>query len=179
MNQPNLPTDSLYKFCALAGIAVILISFFLVERLISELQGKVVNYVLEVRRAKIELTYLLKEQERLESLIENSKQVKNKKRRDSGDKFAIEYSNEEVKQSYLALRQARKMTELKNAEIEVARDENFRLIEKARHAWYVEIMAVSIGSILTVYGFLNWRRKIQVYQDAILKAQAEQFKPEK
>ena len=56
----NLPTDSLYKFCALSGILILLVSSYFPFKLIETINSKVLANKFEISRLGIETEFLEK-----------------------------------------------------------------------------------------------------------------------
>ena len=176
MNLQNPPTDSLYKFCAIAGLVVVLISIYLPMRMVEEFESKASAFILELRRAKVELEFQSKELEGLDKDLTSLRQSLMQKQ---ANKSVHEKSVEHINQSASAIRQTAKIVALKNAEIITTEEEIKRLGERTRFAVRVGTIGWILGALLAIYGFTNWYRKIQVHQDALIKRQAEQVKPEK
>jgi len=176
VNLQNPPTDSLYKFCAIAGLVVVLISVYLPERMVEEFESKASVFILELRKAKVELEFQSKE---LDSLNKDLTSLRQSLMQKQANKSVQEKSIERTNQAASAIRQTSKTVELKNAEIMTTEEEIKRLGERTRSAVRVGAIGWILGGILAVYGFTNWYRKIQVHQDALIKRQAEQVKSEK
>jgi len=69
MNVPDFPTDNLYKFMALTGIAVALLTFYLAHRRVDEALALNETYVLERALIESELVTIEGEQAQVESSL--------------------------------------------------------------------------------------------------------------
>lgn len=187
MNVPNLPTDNLYKFCALVGTTVVLLSLYMPNSLVNDMEDKASSFRLEVRRAAIEVQYLLREVEQLEKEVEKLEnglvQLENSDKSIAGRKTdlrihgssgkAAKASLEGLNKKFLALRDAQKQHVLKEAEFSIAKEQIERLAGHTRFVIRTSSLTGLMGMLIAIYGFTNWYRKVQVHQDAIIRMQGE------
>lgn len=144
MNFPNLPTDSLYKFCALAGLIVTTLSIVLPNIALH-------NLTLELIKTNGEIKVLEAESQHF---------------KDAGNKDSL---SPEEKTNLL---EKSKELEIKLIQLKSKNDaENF-LNEQTQHWRSIAFFGAFLGVILIATGFILWYRKVQKYQDIILKNEA-------
>jgi hypothetical protein len=146
MNLPNLPTDNLYKFIALAGLTIIFFSMVLPIIALHNLK-------LELLKTNGELSVLQAEFEFLRDDMEVAK------RNPSPE---------------TAPRLGDKMKELRIRTLQLkSKDEAERFLHRQTIIWQsVATIGISIGSLMLILGFKFWYQRVQKYQDLILKKEA-------
>jgi len=145
----NLPTDSLYKFLALAGVVLFLASYTIPSLLLAKTQEAADQLLVEVAPLNVEAALIREELERAERLeTPSSEQV------------------ERIRQRSYELR---KLSSAIDARKEI-------LIRKSRMLRGLAV-ATLVGGIFSMVvmwtGFGLWYFKLQRYQDMLLKSQAE------
>lgn len=185
MNIPNIPTDNLYKFIALTGVVLFLISTFYpdyqedkIKEDIIIFNGEVQKLNLESSNEKRKLKYIKEKVEKLEkeadcdcSSIINDVVIQRTRVLD-GPKELLELSNQidELVEEYLEIN---KDLELKAIDISVARE---KIDFKENNLLELRELSDSLNSVslfLTVIGFLLWYNKTQKHQDRTQKEQSE------
>ncbi len=169
MNIPNLPTDNLYKFIAIAGIIIAIFPCFLLYNNVQELLIQAINNQTEVNVLNIETDYLNKELKHLENqttILENDMQKKGL------EKEEVIFLHDETQKLY----ETHKEIELKTKELKIKleqtknKDELHKfLVEQYRKFRFLTYILIFLGSFLSVCGFYCWYRKLQVYQDKFFK----------
>ena len=193
MNLPYLPTDSLYKFCAFAGITLFVLSIYLTGSMVEGLEERSAELLIQVKLLEVELDHLeqdadfLDEKFRSEDAAEGTRGEGETRKDDSksslkteGGKTPGEDPTERLRplkgqsKERAALRQKLRAMQLKGVEAKAKREELDHVLDRVKVYFIFCIVALASGILLAFYGFTNWYRKIQVYQDAIIRRQAEQ-----
>jgi hypothetical protein len=157
MNLPQLPqppTDNLYKFKAIAGISLLIVSLGVPAFL-------AYSSIIDVLDIRAKISVLEEEQNNLlEDLTRRNTDI-------SAGKVESEQKAEDFRER---IRRAR----LKNIEV---KGENDKLIVRAILLFLLLVLSafLSFASLAWIYrGFNDWQNKLQVYQDAIVKNQAKE-----
>lgn len=171
MEIPSVPTDSFYKFCAIAGTLIILISTYYT------LQKKtVIDIKLLEAQTNIQVSsnHHIKESESTKLLSLLKKNVKNKhtKLAYSIDSDGLYYSNAEI----IKLKQEQNNILFNVRKRQIDSDYNHKLInlyiDQMLNLLHVFYIVVAFGFLLLFYGYLRWFRN-QKDQDYLLKLQIE------
>lgn len=126
VNILPLPTDNLYKFCALVGVVIIGVAVYWEDNLVEDVRRRSVKLSLETKQAKIEVDYL-------QELSADVKRV----------------NMEQV-------RSLKRDIQLKVAEMESAQTEIKREHERSKQGIWDTAMAAIVGGLLAIYGFGKW-----------------------
>jgi hypothetical protein len=148
MNLPTLPTENIYKFMALSGLALLIFSFTFPSRLADELELKAVEVTVEGKLISMEVSELQGE-------VESAK---------SNPNLSIE-----DKISF-----THKLTQLNTKLIQFSGN-NLRLSvlhKQASHALNLSLSGFFFGLITAFFGFIFWYIRIQKPADLLLKKQA-------
>jgi hypothetical protein len=137
----SLPTDNLYKFIALAGLAIQFFSLYFSIVQLDKLEGKIEDAELESALMELESTHIESEVSRLEQIAEPSR---------DDVKAARERTNE------LGRRSIRLKGNLKSTK---------RLLKRAKDLRFLLLGGAIFGLGLTVMGFSLWYYRLQRYQD--------------
>ena len=159
----NLPTDSLYKFCALSGILILLVSLYFPIKIIETIHSKILANTLEIKRIGIETEH----QEYKFGIIDTKVREILKSKG-----LTLDQINKEI-DNYLKTVDTTYALKIKTAEAGIINKENKRLNDKLLLITIICAVGDAIGMFLALYGFFNWYFKIQVYQDRIIKKQTE------
>ena len=163
-----LPTDNLYKFMAIAGLALLGYSGVYVAR-----EARNVN--LEFFDATRERDLLNLELERLEKRVEarqKAEKVANDFAEKSEDfKKALESHKAQALEDpeFQDIVQQFYLIESKQTEVNNKIKKTNYLLRTFRYLRVLGFMGVIGGLILAGVGFLNWYWKIQIYQDRSMK----------
>ncbi len=174
MNLSSLPTDNLYKFCALTGTVICIITVYFNYQVRQEYEQKFAEIDLAIGLLAVEIEWTDDEATRLQSLIDNSIAKKNGTFEDRADILYLEYSDSEIKE---AIRQT--SLNLKSAKeglvkIEHSRAERDSLAKKRDYMSRMGSSRLAFGFFLGLFGFFMWDKKIQKSIDATyLKQQKE------
>jgi len=150
MNLPNLPTDNLYKFVALSGLVIFLLSVIYPQTEVWDIEIEILRLSGEGK----EIDYLLNE-------IED----------DSDELVDIKLLTADEKK---ALVQNLVDLGLKSIKLETALDEINIRNERIGSLLIKMYVGIALGSAMMCFGFLSWYHRVQKYQDEIIKKEAEQ-----
>lgn len=187
MNLPNLPTDNLYKFIALTGVILLIISIFYPEYQRKTLRDEIEVYNGEVRKLSLEKTKSTEKQKELikriaildeksncnfQSIVNDSIIVRTQII--EGPKELIELSKE-IDKLIEEYTQLIRDFDLKSLEIST----KLALINNKKND-LLEINEVTyffgpFSLLIALIGFLLWYEKTQKFQDKVLKEQAVQY----
>ena len=159
MMIPNLPTDNLYKFCAITGLIIMGASLYFPIVPFTDVRKKRIEWqgaFDEAQRRMDNLTAAYNQ--RLKELSDAGKTVDSPESVAERDRF-LKLSDNETKAIYALFREAEK------ADIDI---NNLKLLRYGAIGFFIPGLGIAI------YGFWNWRL-IQLLQDRILKAEAEKI----
>ena len=151
MNIPELPTDNLYKFLAITGLILFITSTGYVMYNRVNLNRQVIDIEAQRQRLFIDNTTLARELELLDK-----------------DKMTPKEYTIYIK----------KIAEINSKNVEVWRLENLRRQITDTNNWieWPLLVLVVVSIIVMAYGFEMWKKRLQVYQDEIIKNEAERSK---
>lgn len=167
---PKLPTDNLYKFLALAGIAIFILSNYFSLTRIVEVGGRIID-VEEARLiVKARQESLKSKSERLHKIIDNSiaEQSGHNRREDLG-KLDIHYSETEIKELVNQVYNLIDEQDMASAKLQTSlmRLVNLKnLSDKIRN---MDIIFSAIGGLMIYNGFSLWYRRVQKPLDELLQ----------
>ena len=223
MTLPVPPSDSLYKFTAVGGLILIVLSLYVPWKM--DLDLKIAALEIELENSNAELKHM--DMEVLDEQIDDTLKVIDGATKNLGEKMQLlesevrelgkiidakskkispppqklnfevervrnghnvrelEQIMSELEQKKSELKQASRLTEqlkaksyewtlLKMQSLHEADKLNVLGIQAARLGW-ISLFTLCIGIMMTVLGFWNWYYRFQIYQDRIIKAQAEQL----
>lgn len=144
MSPTNIPTDNLYKFCAIAGLVLMITSFLTMVTF---------NHSLGIRVA---------EEEGLVRAVEREQKV--------FDKLGISVNDLNPKSEYLANKISRHLDNLDKASSSLAVLKELH----SQQVFLSIACSIGLvaGFLLSNIGFGLWYRKLQRYQDFIVMAEA-------
>ena len=150
MNYVPLPTDNLYKFIALSGLAIILVSLFYPLRLVVDLELKAAGAMGQIQ----ETTDLIEETERALSDIEKSESP------------TAAQVNEAARKHKLARQSSNRDIPI-GAELQVLRAQLDGIKSVSR-------IGIALGTIMTAFGFYFWYVRVQRPADRLASRQANE-----
>ena len=168
------PTDSFYKFTAIVGSVIVILSFYLPDKIISSYEQQIIDRRLKAKIVKLELNGLGKSVKVLQNIIDDNIARNKKGYKLDPTKIHLYYSDTEIKQLVKQINSELTKIEIKEAEVDSI-EEKLTYTEKELHRMRIFLIIGSLlGYCLAVYGYVNWYKKIQVYQDRILRQSAEE-----
>jgi hypothetical protein len=166
-----LPTDNLYKFYALTGVAIVLLTLYAVNRLTDDLLHRVNAATLAVDKAEIESDFLKHRKDRIKEIGNDAKAQLSGQATDTQGRVPLHVSEEELEKMIVQTEELDRDFHLKVAEVHSATRE---ITQAQRFLTFVRIVGtvlVIVGVLLASHGFRKWK-VIQQMQD---KALARQF----
>lgn len=151
MKIPEVPTDNLYKFLAITGLILFITS-----------TGYVIYSKVNVGRQLIDI-----ESQRQRLIIDNTTIAK--------ELTWLFKDKMDIKEYRVYLS---KHADLNNKNIEIWRLDNIRtnIIEWHKYIELPLLLLVVVSIVIMAYGFEMWKKKLQIYQDEIIKNEAEKSK---
>jgi len=170
-----LPTDNLYKFCALTGVAIVLFVFYTVGRLSDDLLQRVNAETLAVDKAEIELDFLTRLTDQIDEIVNNAKaNLSDEEARKQG-KVPLHISEEELQKLVERADELRRDSGLKLAELHSANREIGQAQSRLKFVRLVGAVLASIGAWFALHGFQKWS-VIQKMQDLALERQTAELR---
>lgn len=198
MNMPSLPTDNLYKFIALSGLAIVLLVGYkflnfqaYVDKACSDENLKLTELSFKSDQLKKDLEFLIKVIEnKKRNIFEITKDYKDTsistgtELKIYRDKLyeSIKYNRLEINKEieWIGLVDAHLELKKRNEELAQTRDEiemELERIESIQHQFkkslifYVPFFIFGIS--ISLIGFGLWYRKKQIFEDLIIKKESE------
>ncbi len=150
---PNLPTDNLYKFVALAGLSIVVLSVVLPTAQQNATGDKIDQYTIDLAVLAVEVKNL---KEELEIAVAQPRPSAHDQR---------------------LLRQRQLELDARVATITVRTAILKRLVEKQGEVLGWMAVGLLTGLVLAVIGFSLWYARVQRYQDQLLRAQGKPEQP--
>ena len=165
-----LPTDNLYKFCALIGVAVILFTFYTTGRLTDDLLQRVSAASLAAQKAEIEADFLKRLADRIQKTVDDTKANLSDEDYHKQGKVPLHISEEELHKMVERMNELYRDLRLKFAEVHSATHE---ITEAQAHLRFIRIVGAvcaAAGAWFALYGFRKWHA-LQKMQDKALERQ--------
>ena len=158
---PNLPTDNLYKFIALSGVLITILTIYTLQTRTDSIFEKL--YVIELENSKLEVTIEHNEVKirRLNEIIDNSIKEKNGNIHVVNGKLLIRYSTEEVKELISDVENYKFQIKLGIAKSKADIKQIETLNNQLEKSFNWSIFIILIGTVLSVFGFRMWYIKVQ------------------
>ena len=173
MEFPSLPTDNLYKFYALAGLIGLVLAFWHFDEKADHMRDESIRFENEAATLQLEQKFLLEEQTALlKRLDELKKQDFGRLTADEAEKHRAELAHFQTELEKQAKAQRLKVQELVNKQRSLA-----DVVGRTHDSWVRMRFTLCSLLIWSLYGFIVWHRKIQVFQDRILRNEAEKIAP--
>jgi septal ring factor EnvC (AmiA/AmiB activator) len=183
MNVPNISSDNLYKFLALASLVTLLVLTYFIKKAEFELSDEEVNFIGELKTEVLKSDDLEKQLEsdidirtqlitELKQLSENMSKGSIQNRTLSERIKVLKNQSSTLSKSIDDLEKGLKLLHAKN-ETTKSLIENKRIF-KEYLTWIYSYSSI-ILIVLTLVGFYLWYQKVQKYQDRILKIQAKEI----
>jgi len=202
MEIPNLPTDNLYKFMALAGLTVIIISFSLMSHFTNTIKNEKNEIELEICQLNAEksgtekkrlalynelialkcdlLRYKPDTIEKIVDLNELNRKLQNANYRDFKE-FYFKYQDQLMPQERLFREISEKSkviedydynNQIKDAIIQKKSSFYSEKEDDLKRLRFIEFLSIAFGAFISAYGFLFWYFKMQKYLDKKLKKES-------
>lgn len=169
---PQAPTDNLYKFLAIFGLALVIMSFSGTMLLVKSTNTSANDVLVKMRLFEADKDYIERATGSLERTTDTLLEIYS----DPKAKYDKEYARkniEAVKEKLDALNKSRVDIDKQWATIDGS-GQNL----KFEFQFMLSMFKVTgiFGIICCLYGFINWYLKLQRYQDEIVRNDAEKSK---
>jgi len=166
---PNLPTDNLYKFLALAGTVIVILSVYFVETKLAEVNDRILDTEEEQSLITERLELLQHKVKEFEQIVDSAiaRQADNW-RRDT-NKVHLRYSESEIKALNREVRDSLAQIALENVKFRANLKRLSQLHERSKEVVYWGIFFVVNGFLLGLIGFYFWYRNVQKPLDSLLQ----------
>ncbi len=181
MNLSGLPSDSLYKFCAIAGTVIFMFSIYYPLAKSSEVNSKINLSKKESELIRIENRFNDVESKSIDRELkiakENSELLEKKMRNLRSMKDVKDFKLQMQEMDLLQEKNTHRIKEFgdtikrngqKVAEFTYAVDETSRLIQEQIVMMVASLFTMALGATLAVFGYYNWYNKIQKHLDITL-----------
>ncbi|MCK4252391.1 hypothetical protein KAX97_13160 [candidate division WOR-3 bacterium] len=202
MRFPQIPTDNLYKFMALSGITIIIVSllpFYHGHRIRVEairLSGETEKLDAQSNWLTSDIKELKEETDKLEREVDKLEREVNKKTQQTSSAETKVVLDEESSESEMTEKQEDEAAKFKDR-LDIIKTKNLEFINAVRKheiltiesatkvnelkylslaLWIESIVAcicIVAGSILAEKGFRLWHKRLQIPQDKILQIKSE------
>jgi len=181
MEFPQIPTDNLYKFMALSGLALF-IAFILIpgqkildlERQTAQLSGEYEILQIELSEREDEFSLVREKivalKDKIKMVPENSHLKKSESSEFLSELHAVENAHQSAHEKLVQTNIFRAKTKAKNKEMKVVAD-SIRVTNRAL------AFGALLGIFLMTFGFRLWHQRVQLLQDRLLKLQVETGAP--
>jgi hypothetical protein len=177
---PIPPSDNLYKFAAIGGLILVVLSLYIPWKLGLDLVLASYDLDLDIQKARVESDQINNE------LMQNTENFQSLCARERATEFLKSIDS---KNTNLPDEESKQYAEGHNGEVQKKILEQRLMLEKLKNTVakqkyissqtivlvFFSIGMLLIGLTLTYLGFRDWYFKFQRYQDHIVKAQAEQW----
>lgn len=195
MTLPIPPSDSFYKFTAIGGLILVILSVYIPQQKLSEFKVATYDTNIELQKFIIESQYWTKDAQRFNDRAERTEQnfialsqdfiALSKEITKPSSKAAFQSLLKEhqenvdkwrqMESSIRQMESSKKQLELLNAQTETALEKKTWLLSQFDILFRIAMGTFIFGLIMSTFGFYNWYYKFQVYQDRIIKAESERM----
>jgi|GEM_PF-4776395 len=172
MNLPTLPTDNLYKFLALSGTIIFILSFYFPADYADKLNDKNEAINLKMATLEVDVDYKSKKVRKLKEIIDNTIKYKGGKQRLDANKMAIYYSQSEIKKIMDENDELSRTIETQISEIKEYSKNRHRVEGKLELNRIIVMVGSLVGSFMAFTGYGLWYYRIQRYQDIAASKEA-------
>jgi hypothetical protein len=162
---PSLPTDNLYKFVALAGVAIIVSTLYLLVTQSLNIVDRVTNTREAAHTAIARHDIVLKRAQNLNELLKNSIAARNGTLKKDPQKLDIGYSDDEIKAAMKSLEQSEEESALELVKVKDALERSKLELVAAICLLIMGLFAQAAGWSLAAWGFRCWYWRIQAPLD--------------
>lgn len=165
----SLPTDNLYKFCAIAGLIIMGFSVYYPLSLLRTLHADLIDISTDLDVLHAETEFWDRRSKRLNGLIKNSVERKQTRKDPDPSEFSLGYSDQEIKgmiDEFERLDRDQKITLVK---VKGNHKKSENLIGEVGTLRFVFPISITIGFMLSTWGFVAWYIRVQRPLDEKLK----------
>lgn len=161
-----LPTDNLYKFCALTGVVLLVLFFWKTSELKDEYAAKSIEFDSVSQKLAIE-------QKILEATLEKRRaELSELEKAISAGNPSTDKIQEVTRKTDESGRLVREQ-QLRSIDFKAVSSNLHLIMEHRFELLYVSIFVFIGAGLLSIYGFKNWRR-LQLKQDELLDLQLKE-----
>jgi hypothetical protein len=173
MTPLPLPTDNLYKFCALSGLAMIAVSLYASWSITENLFKLQAQQALASAKADVESEFLEHEWAALKRAYSDllSNQDKTEASPPTADKLRVPLTPTEYSKQFDAALETAKRALLNETDIHSRQTAIKWLADERMLVRWISAAFVLIGIWLSSYGFRNWRI-LQLHHDKLFLSQS-------
>ena len=175
MEMPNLPIDNLYKFFAISGLLLFAASIYFPFVLANKFYEEYYVCIEADSIIKADSDYTTIKLNTISNLVSNAILQQEGKYTSSVNKLELSYSNDEIKQMLNDDHDLLHQLDTGFAKIKANTIRLNDIHTEFKQLKYVTIIMMFISIILILKGFRLWYYRIQIYQDRILKNEAEKY----
>lgn len=159
------PTDSIYKFAAIAGLLIICTSLLYFWRYMMDLIKNLPETSLRIKTLKLKAEHQLERAKHVNEVLEICAQKRNGTYIPGSCKLEFDYSDDELKRLMIECDDRAleiRLTHEENLHLEA---EDMRQVSAIKAYRFMLWMSVLTGTVMMIWGFLNWYYKYQIYVD--------------
>lgn len=180
MDFTTLPTDNLYKFQALSGIALVILSLYLVFNFSKIIYKQFFKLLYDRENLKFKTDLLEKHMKRVDKeltkleIIQSESKLKNMPDIESLNTEKFEVDLEKVK--ILHIQTQEKSSELMHLQkrLKIQLSQMGVLLIAFAILYFTVALIMFKGVKLSEKGFNSWYEKVQIYQDIIIQNQSRE-----
>jgi cell division protein FtsB len=179
MNSLPLPTDNLYKFIALTGLTLVVLSILfpivkLNELEVAVLQTQTKRKVLEIEIKALEedFEYLSKSTKQLEHKIDLLDKSAKSPHAKAKSAEPLRAKSEQLESQLEDLKERRRNIAIKKAEQQGQEQQGVLLLKQISKGWSLFKVVGILGLVITHFGFFLWYRRVQIPADEQAKQKA-------
>lgn len=172
---PNFPTDNLYKFLALVGTVIVILSIYFTETRVAEVGDTIINVeeVQNISKARYEALKIKLGQ--LNEIIDNSIAEQTGKKKAVG-KLEVRYSETEIKALHRQVQDLIGEQGIEMVKVNTSMKRLEKLNERSKRIFNWNILFIAVGALMAYNGFILWYRRVQRPLDELLQNELSALK---
>ena len=173
---PNFPTDNLYKFLALVGTVIVILSIYFTETRVAEVGGTIIDVeeVLDISKARYEALKMKMDQ--LKEIIDNSIAEQTGKKKMVVSKLEVRYSETEIKALHRQVQDLIGEQGIEMVKVNTSMKRLEKLNERSKRIFNWNILFIAVGALMAYNGFILWYRRVQRPLDELLQNELSALK---
>jgi len=164
-----LPTDNLYKFCAIAGLIIVGFSVYYPFALNRTLSADVIDLSTEMGVLEAESEFTHDRAKKLHELKQDFIERQQSRYKPNPAQFRLTYSEQEIKSIEDEIDRLNRDIRAGNAKMKGLLQKTKHLLVEVETINRLAYVSLAVGLILTFYGFFSWYRLVQKPLDEKLK----------
>lgn len=169
------PTDNLYKFLALVGTVIVILSIYFTETRVAEVGDTIINVeeVQNISKARYEALKIKLGQ--LKEIIDNSIAEQTGKKKAVG-KLEVRYSETEIKALHRQEQDLIGEQGIEMVKVNTSMKRLEKLNERSKRIFNWNILFIAVGALMAYNGFILWYRRVQRPLDELLQNELSALK---